>query len=149
MKAATTRTSGGGATPGGTLGLGIDLVIDQGGESAAPVVAPFEQVRVQLRDAITAGTLAAGVRLPTVRALATELHLATNTIARSYRELEADGVIETRGRLGSFVAATGSPVHREMQVAARAFADRITALGADPAEALLLAASALGVREAG
>jgi len=138
--------SHGGSTPGGTLGLGIDLVIDQGGEAAAPAVAPFEQLRVQIRDAVASGSLAAGVRLPTVRALAAELGLAANTVARSYRELESDGLIETRGRLGSFVAATGSPVQREVQAAARVFADRVGALGADPAEALKLVASALGVR---
>ncbi len=130
----------------GTLDLGIDLVIDQGGSPSVPAVAPFEQLRVQIRDAVASGALAAGVRLPTVRALAAELGLATNTVAKSYRELESDGLIETRGRLGSFVAATGSPVHREVQAAARQFADRVGALGADPAEALRLAASALGVR---
>lgn len=131
----------------GTLGLGIDLVIDQGGSARAPATAPFEQLRVQVRDAVASGALAAGVRLPTVRALAAALGLAVNTVARAYRELEADGLIETRGRLGSFVSATGSPVQREVQAAARVFADRVDALGADHVEALRLAAAALGLRE--
>jgi DNA-binding transcriptional regulator YhcF (GntR family) len=122
-------------------GLGIELRID-----ASSGVPPFEQLRTRIRDAVASGELAAGVRLPTVRALAAELGLAVNTVARSYRELEVDALIETRGRLGSFVAATGSPAHRELQAAARAFADRAAALGVDPAEALDLARAALGLR---
>ena len=120
---------------------GIGLRVYEGGGAA-----PFEQVRAGIRDAIADGRLAAGVRLPTVRALAGELGLAVNTVARAYRELETDALIETRGRLGSFVAATGSPVHREMQAAARAYADRAAALGVAPSEAAALVAAALGLR---
>jgi DNA-binding transcriptional regulator YhcF (GntR family) len=80
-----------------------------------------------------------------VRALAAELGLAVNTVARSYRELETDALIETRGRLGSFVATTGSPARQELQAAARVFADRAATLGIDPREALGLAAAALGL----
>lgn len=109
--------------------------------SATP---PFEQLRVQVIDAVRAGELAAGTRLPPVRTLAAQLGLATNTVARAYRALEHDEVIETRGRNGSFVAATGDATHRQAQLAAIAFADRITRLGVDPAEALALVASALG-----
>lgn len=112
---------------------------------AGSSVPPFEQLRQGVRDAIAAGTLAAGARLPTVRALAGDLGLAVNTVARSYRELEADGLIETRGRLGSFVSATGSPAEREAQLAARAYADRAVALGIPPERALALVSSALGL----
>ncbi len=114
------------------------LTIDS--TSATP---PFEQLRRQIIEAVRSGALAAGTRLPPVRALATELGLAANTIARAYRELERDEVIETRGRNGSFIAATGDPTHRQAQLAAIAFADRIAQLGVDPSEALALAASAL------
>ena len=51
------------------------------------------------------GTLPAGTRLPTVRALSEQLGLAANTVARAYRELEADGVVVTEGRRGTFVAS--------------------------------------------
>ena len=57
---------------------------------------PFEQLRMQLLAAVQDGRLPAGTRLPTVRGLATELGLAVNTVAGSYRALEKDGVIETR-----------------------------------------------------
>lgn len=66
---------------------------------------PFEQVRVGIIDLIESGELLSGERLPTVRALASRLGVAANTVARSYRELEAAGVIETRGRQGSFIKA--------------------------------------------
>ena len=51
------------------------------------------------------GELAAGQKLPTVRQLASDLGLAPNTVARAYRELEADRVINTQGRRGTFVAS--------------------------------------------
>ena len=52
------------------------------------------------------GELPAGAKLPTVRQLAADLGLAANTVARAYRELEADGVIATQGRRGTFVSST-------------------------------------------
>jgi DNA-binding transcriptional regulator YhcF (GntR family) len=66
--------------------------------------APFEQVRRQIAESAADGTVAAGHKLPTVRALAGELGLAVNTVAKAYRALETDGVIETRGRNGTFIA---------------------------------------------
>ncbi|MCD9198880.1 GntR family transcriptional regulator [Aeromicrobium wangtongii] len=66
--------------------------------------APFEQVRRQVAELAADGTLPAGHKLPTVRALAADLGLAVNTVAKAYRALEADGVIETRGRNGTFIA---------------------------------------------
>jgi DNA-binding transcriptional regulator YhcF (GntR family) len=110
---------------------------------ASSAVPPFEQLRVQVQTAVHVGSLAAGSKLPTVRALATQLGLAANTVARTYRELETDGVIETRGRLGSFIAATGDLTHQQAQLAAIAFADRIRHLGVPTEEALSLARDAL------
>jgi len=101
-------------------------------ESATP---PFEQIRLQVRDAVASGTLAAGAKLPTVRRLAEELGLAAGTVARAYRELEADGIIETRGRNGSFVRAQGDASERAAQEAAHAYVDRVRRLGVDDATA--------------
>lgn len=64
---------------------------------------PYEQVRVQLATRIDDGRLPAGSRLPTVRALAGDLGLAVNTVARVYKELEADGLVATEGRRGTRV----------------------------------------------
>lgn len=104
---------------------------------------PFEQLRVQFRSLVAGGDLAPGTRLPTVRRLAEDLGLAANTVARVYRELEADGVIETRGRHGSFVSSHGDPTERQAQEAAAAFAHRIRAIGFDTGEAIGLVEAAL------
>ena len=66
---------------------------------------PFEQIRRHIAQGASTGGLAAGHRLPTVRQLAAELGVAVNPVARSYTELEADGVVETHGRQGTFVAS--------------------------------------------
>ena len=114
------------------------LTIDAG--SPTP---PYEQVRAQVMDAVRSGTLQPGTRLPTVRALAQQLGLAANTVARAYRELEAAAIIETRGRNGSFIAPSGDASHRQAQEAAVAYADSIRRLGLPREEAIALVRDAL------
>ena len=63
-----------------------------------------DQLSTALARRILRGSLAPGARLPTVRALAEELELAPNTVAKAYRALEEEGLIEGRGRRGTFVA---------------------------------------------
>jgi DNA-binding transcriptional regulator YhcF (GntR family) len=109
-------------------------------ESGVP---PFEQVKHQIIEKVRSGGLPAGAKLPTVRHLADELGLAANTVARAYRELEHAEIIETRGRNGSFVAASGDETTRHVQLAAATFADRVRELDADPELALELVAAAL------
>jgi DNA-binding transcriptional regulator YhcF (GntR family) len=104
---------------------------------------PYEQLRVQFIAEVASGALAAGTRIPTVRKLAEDLGLAPNTVARAYRELEADGFIETRGRNGSFVRAQGDAAERQAQEAARAYADRIRKLGIPAEQALGYVTAAL------
>jgi DNA-binding transcriptional regulator YhcF (GntR family) len=120
------------------------LTIDP--RSAVP---PFEQLRVQLLAEIQGGALVHGAKLPTVRRLAEDLGLAPNTVARSYRELEQDGIIETRGRNGTFVAWARDEAERQVQDAANAYAARIRSLGFDPARAIALVQSALGRADRG
>jgi DNA-binding transcriptional regulator YhcF (GntR family) len=98
--------------------------------------APYEQVRAQISEQARAGVLPVGHRLPTVRGLAESLGLAANTVAKAYRALEADGVIETRGRNGTFVAAAGSAAEREMAAAAQGYAERARRLGMTKGAAL-------------
>jgi len=76
----------------------LQLTID-----AESGTAPFEQVRTQIAAAVAEGQLRPGTKLPTVRQLASDLGLAANTVARAYRELEADAVVATHGRGGTFV----------------------------------------------
>ena len=108
----------------------------------------FEQLRRQIVQQVRAGDLRAGERLPPVRRLAEELGLAANTVARTYRELEHDGVVETRGRHGTFVAHPGGAAQRAAAAAAEEYAVRIERLGLDPEQALELAAAALGLTTA-
>lgn len=104
---------------------------------------PFEQLRAQLVDAVASGELVAGGRLPTVRRLADDLGLAPGTVARAYRELEASGFIETRGRNGTFVSPQGDPAVQQAQRAAAAFAEQMRMLRLDADQALALVAAAL------
>ncbi len=115
--------------------------------AAAGSAAPYEQLRAQIADRARSGRLPAGFKLPTVRGLAEELGLAANTVAKAYRALEADGVIETRGRNGTFVAAEEG-ASREAVAAAQAFAERVRRLGLTEGEAMAAAAEALRARYA-
>jgi DNA-binding transcriptional regulator YhcF (GntR family) len=110
--------------------VSLQITIDP--ESAT---APFEQVRAQVATRARDGDLPVGYRMPTVRGLAEELGLAVNTVAKAYRALEADGVIETRGRHGTFIAAAGDAAARQVAAAAAAYAQRAHRLGLDRAAA--------------
>jgi DNA-binding transcriptional regulator YhcF (GntR family) len=114
------------------------FTIDQ--HSATP---PYEQLRTQVLDGIADGTLPAGTRLPTVRALAAQLGLAVNTVARSYRELETAGAIETRGRNGTVISLSTDAAAHAAQEAAAGYAARIRALGISPDAALDFVRAAL------
>ena len=103
----------------------------------------FEQIRVALIEAVRTGSLPAGTRLPTVRELARQLGLAVNTVARAYRELEAGGVVETRGRFGTFVASS-DPADAAMTQAAGAFAAAARSVGLSKADALRYLDAAFG-----
>ncbi|WP_328791095.1 MULTISPECIES: GntR family transcriptional regulator [unclassified Streptomyces] len=122
----------------------LKITIDGSAGSAAP----YEQLRAQIADRARSGKLPAGFKLPTVRGLAEELGLAANTVAKAYRALEADAVIETRGRNGTFIAAAGEGAAREAASAAQAFAERVHRLGLTEAEAVAAAAEALRARYA-
>ncbi|MBF4462010.1 MULTISPECIES: GntR family transcriptional regulator [unclassified Rathayibacter] len=98
--------------------------------------APFEQIRAQITAQVAAGELPVGTRLPPVRALAETLGVAAGTVARAYRELEAVGIVQTRGRAGTLVAGGMDAVERELQLAAAAFAARARELGASRERAL-------------
>ncbi len=114
------------------------IVVDT--ESATP---PFEQVRQRYAELIVSAELVAGTRLPTVRALAAELGLAVNTVARAYRELETAGLVETRGRAGTVVSARGDASRAALVTAAGQFADLSRSLGVPAHEALELVRAAL------
>ena len=72
----------------------------------------YEQVRDALRQLILSGAIAPGEKLPSVRELAASLAINPNTIQRSYRELEALGLINTVPGKGAFAATDGAAAHR-------------------------------------
>ncbi|WP_371496641.1 GntR family transcriptional regulator [Kitasatospora sp. NBC_00374] len=108
-------------------------------------VPPYEQVRARISELAHSGELPVGLKLPTVRALAEELGLAANTVARAYRELESDGVVETHGRRGTLIAAVGDTAHRMVAAKAAEYARHALRLGVTQEEALEAARGALAV----
>ncbi|MCK0114057.1 GntR family transcriptional regulator [Ornithinimicrobium sp. F0845] len=110
---------------------------------------PFAQLHAQILAQVADGILTPGDRLPTVRRLAGDLGIAPNTVARAYRELEADGVLEGRGRAGTFVRSTvtagrTAPAVASARAAAEKYAESARSLGLAPGEALALVRQALG-----
>lgn len=65
---------------------------------------PYEQLRRQFVALLETGVLAPGERLPPLRQLAADLGLAVGTVARTYRELEAAGLVRSRRGGGTRVA---------------------------------------------
>jgi DNA-binding transcriptional regulator YhcF (GntR family) len=117
-----------------SLGLTLD---------PASAVPTFLQLRAQLIDRVRSGQLKPGTRIPTVRALAGELGIAPNTVAKAYRQLEEDGILQTRGRNGSFVSPQGGAAERKAQEAAAEYAGWVRKLGIPPDEALRFVVDAL------
>lgn len=95
-----------------TVAVTLDML------SATP---PYEQVRSQIAGHIRTGSIRPGEKLPVVRALAADLGVATNTVARAYRELEAGGLVTTRRRVGTIVQSPSSPASPALQLQATTF----------------------------
>jgi GntR family transcriptional regulator len=83
----------------------------------------YLQIIEQIKRSIVLGVLQAGEQLPTVKQLAVDLTVNPNTVARAYRELEREQVIETSPGRGSFVRANG--VAQSPKVAAEIAADAL------------------------
>ena len=77
------------------------IIIDH--DSRIPI---YEQIKTQIIALINSGVLAPGDKLPSLRALASELSLNFNTIKKVFAQLEADGVIESRHGAGFFVTTS-------------------------------------------
>jgi len=78
-------------------------------------IPPFEQIRAQLALHVAAGRLRPGDRLPTIRTLADELEVSSNTVARAYRELINSGIARAAGRAGTFIADAPPVAHDVVQ----------------------------------
>ena len=76
----------------------MEITVDLNGPD--PV---FAQLIGQIKQAIMNGQLGPGDPLPSIRQLATDLDLNSKTVAKAYRLLERDSVVQTRGYRGTFV----------------------------------------------
>jgi GntR family transcriptional regulator len=81
----------------------VVLTVDP--RSGVPI---YLQVIEQVKRSVAIGILQAGEQLPTVKQLAVDLTINPNTVAKAYKELERDGVIETSPGRGSFVRSNGA-----------------------------------------
>ncbi len=109
------------------------LPLDPGSEEP-----PFEQLRRQVAARASSGDLPPGTRLPTVRGLAEQLGVAAGTVARAYRELEADGVVVTEGRRGTFVASAATAGSSDAERAADDYVAAVRRLGLGVGDAVRL-----------
>jgi GntR family transcriptional regulator len=101
----------------------------------------YIQIVEQIQQRVAEGALKPGDQLPTVRALASELRVNFNTVARSYRLLDEAGVISTQQGRGTYILELPQPevakrLRREsLQALARRYLLEAKRLGFTPKEA--------------
>lgn len=89
----------------------MDIVITN--SSPEPI---YEQIVRQIKKEILTGELQEGEALPSIRSLARELQISVITTKRAYEELEREGLLETVGGKGSFVAGQNKELWREKRL---------------------------------
>ena len=115
----------------------------------------YLQLMEQVKHAIETGALAPGEQLPGIRPLAEELVINPNTVAKAYRELEHEGVIELRHGAGAFVSSQARPQKltdtvRAAQPIVAGAVERLRARGLTDEEIRrLFEAELAGIRKAG
>ena len=77
----------------------------------------YLQLIEQVKHSIETGALRAGEQLPSVRQMAEELVINPNTVARAYRELEHEGIIDLKHGSGAFIRGSIVPRAKLMQKA--------------------------------
>jgi GntR family transcriptional regulator len=76
----------------------------------------YLQLMEQIKHAVATGAIRASEQLPTIRKIAEELTMNPNTVARAYRELEREGIVEVRHGLGVFVAGQQSSTTKTAEI---------------------------------
>ena len=89
-------------------------------------VPTYLQIVNQVKHLVASGRLQAGEELPPIRALAEQLVINPNTVARAYRELETAGVVTKKSTTGTYVSGAGSPLARRERL--KILTERIDAL---------------------
>jgi GntR family transcriptional regulator len=121
--------------------VALDITVDVKGPTP-----PYEQIRSQIAAYVQSGLLADGARLPTMRALAADLGVATGTVARAYSELESAGLVVSRRRTGTVViggAPAQPPAEKGLRRAAAELATQARAAGVDGEAVLAIVRAAL------
>jgi GntR family transcriptional regulator len=114
--------------------------------NASSGVPLYVQLMEQVKHAVEIGALRPGDQLPTIRALAQELVMNSNTVVRAYRELEHEGIVELRHGLGAFISSSVSArgkVMRQAQNIVESAIERLQSLGVTEQEMRRLFESAL------
>jgi GntR family transcriptional regulator len=118
----------------------VTLFLRPNPASGVPI---YLQLKEQIRHACETGALRPGDSLPGMRALAESMVVNPNTVARVYRELEQEGLLELRHGVGAFVASGGSTTRwtaartgqmKAAQKAARSFVHDLRRRGIEPDE---------------
>jgi GntR family transcriptional regulator len=112
----------------------------------------YVQLMEQVKHAVETGALRPGDQLPTIRALAQELVMNSNTVVRAYRELEHEGIVELRHGLGVFISPSVSAkgkVMRQAQNIVESAIERLGSLGVTEQEMRRLFESELSAMRAG
>lgn len=76
----------------------------------------YRQIIDQIRFGIASGNLAINEQLPTVRALAVELKVNLNTVAKAYKELEIQKILETQQGTGTFISAVENKISDDERI---------------------------------
>lgn len=92
-------------------------------QSSVPI---YQQIVEQVKHSVASGRLKPGDELPTIRALAQRLLVNPNTVARAYRELEVEGLVNSRVGQGTTVASGVSPLAYEARL--RLMAEHVSVL---------------------
>jgi GntR family transcriptional regulator len=87
-------------------------------------VAPYMQLVQQVKRALRLGMLEVGDQLPTIKEVVAQLTINPNTVLKAYRELEHEGLIESRPGLGTFVTRTLAGPSLQRHAALRRSLDR-------------------------
>ena len=99
----------------------------------------YEQIKDGLRRMIVTGAMAQDEKLPSVRALATQLSINPNTIQRAYNELETEGYIYSVAGKGSFASGTADAARREtLRADVKKLLNELRYLGVTEADAATL-----------
>jgi GntR family transcriptional regulator len=118
----------------------VTLFLKPNPASGVPI---YLQLKEQIRHACETGALRPGDSLPGMRALAESMVINPNTVARVYRELEQEGLLELRHGVGAFVAAGGGTTRwtaartgqmKAAQKAAKSFVNELHRRGIEPDE---------------